>query len=131
MDPAVAAIIERVRAAHAAGEPLRIRGGGSKDFYGEAPVGSVLDTTTLVGSADHEPTELVFTAPAGMPRGDLEAQLAAHRQCLAFEPPRFASGTTVGGMVAAGLSGPSRAAAGSVRDHVLGLTMVSGTGELF
>jgi glycolate oxidase FAD binding subunit len=130
MDAAVAAIVERVRAAHAAGEPLRIRGGGSKDFYGETPVGSVLDTTTLVGSADHEPTELVVTAPAGMALVDLEALLAAQRQCLAFEPPRFASGTTVGGMVAAGLSGPSRAAAGSLRDHVLGLTMVSGTGEL-
>jgi glycolate oxidase FAD binding subunit len=61
---------------------------------------------------------------------ELEAQLAAHRQCLAFEPPRFTPATTVGGMVAAGLSGPSRAAAGSVRDHVLGITMVSGTGEL-
>src|SRR4051794_18462330 len=127
MDATVATIVERVRAAHAAGERLQIRGGGSKDFYGEAPVGTVLDTTTLVGSADHEPTELVVTAPAGMRLVDLEAQLAAHGQCLAFEPPRFAPTATVGGMVAAGLSGPSRAAAGSVRDHVLGLTMVSGT----
>jgi glycolate oxidase FAD binding subunit len=130
MDAAVAAIIERVRDAHALGEPLRIRGGGSKDFYGETPLGAVLDTTTLVGSADHEPTELVVTAPAGMRLVELEAQLAVHDQCLAFEPPHFAPGTTVGGMVAAGLAGPSRAAAGSVRDHVLGMTMVSGTGEL-
>ncbi|MGZ8259884.1 MAG: glycolate oxidase subunit GlcE [Caldimonas sp.] len=130
MDAAVAAIVERVRAAHAAGAPLRIRGGGSKDFYGEAPTGKVLDVTTLVGAADHEPTELVVTAAAGMRLLDLEAQLAAHDQCLAFEPPRFTLATTVGGMVAAGLSGPSRAAAGSVRDHVLGVTMVSGTGEL-
>jgi glycolate oxidase FAD binding subunit len=130
MDAAVAAIIERVGDAHAHGELLRIRGGGSKDFYGETPVGTVLETTTLVGSADHEPTELVVTAPAGMRLIELEAQLAAHSQCLAFEPPRFAPETTVGGMVAAGLSGPSRAAAGSVRDHVLGMTMVSGTGEL-
>jgi len=130
MDAAVAAIVERVRAAHAEGEPLRIRGGGSKDFYGEAPTGGVLDATTLVGSADHEPTELVVTAPAGMKRVALEAQLAEQNQCLAFEPPRYTPATTVGGMVAAGLSGPSRAAAGSVRDHVLGLAMVSGTGEL-
>ncbi|HEX4233022.1 MAG TPA: glycolate oxidase subunit GlcE [Caldimonas sp.] len=130
MDAAVAAIIERVRDAHAHGEPLRVRGGGSKDFYGETPIGAVLDTTALVGSADHEPTELVVTAPAGMTVVDLETQLASHGQCLAFEPPRFTPGTTVGGMVAAGLAGPSRAAAGSVRDHVLGMTLVSGTGEL-
>jgi len=127
---AIAAIVEQVRAAHAAGEPLRIRGGGSKDFYGEAPTGTLLDTTVLTGEADHEPTELVVTAPAGMPLVELEAQLAVHGQCLAFEPPRFTPATTVGGMVAAGLSGPSRAAAGSVRDHVLGISMVSGTGEL-
>ena len=127
---AVTAIVEQVRAAHAAGEPLRIRGGGSKDFYGEDPVGTLLETTALAGAADHEPSELVVTAPAGMRLVDLEAQLAAHGQCLAFEPPRFTPATTVGGMVAAGLSGPSRAAAGSVRDHVLGIAMVSGTGEL-
>ena len=130
MNAAVAAIVERVRAAHAAGEPLEIRGGGSKDFYGEAPRGTVLDVATLAGSADHEPTELVVTAPAGMALADLETLLAAHGQCLAFEPPRFAPSSTVGGMVAAGLSGPARASAGSVRDHVLGVTMVSGTGEL-
>ena len=90
----------------------------------------MLDVRTLAGAADHEPTELVVTAPAGMALTELEALLDAHGQSLAFEPPRFAPGSTVGGMVAAGLSGPSRAAAGSVRDHVLGVTMVSGTGEL-
>jgi glycolate oxidase FAD binding subunit len=130
MDTAVAAIVERVRAAHASGEPLCIRGGGSKDFYGGPLAGTVLDTTTLAANADHEPTELVVTAPAGMRLLELEAQLAAEGQCLAFEPPRFTAQTTVGGMVAAGLSGPSRASAGSVRDHVLGLTLVSGSGEL-
>jgi glycolate oxidase FAD binding subunit len=130
VNAAVTAIVERVRAAHAAGEPLRIRGGGSKDFYGEEPTGALLDVTALAGDADHEPTELVVTAPAGMKLVELETQLAAHGQCLAFEPPRFAPGSTVGGMVAAGLSGPARASAGSARDHVLGVTMVSGTGEL-
>ena len=58
---AVASIVEQVRAAHAAGEPLRIRGGGSKDFYGEAATGTLLETTALAGNADHEPTELVVT----------------------------------------------------------------------
>ena len=130
MNPAVAAIVERVGDAHASGRALRIRAGGTKDFYGEAPSGDVLDVRTLVGAADHEPTELVVTAPAGMALVDLEALLAAKGQCLAFEPPRFSAATTVGGMVAAGLAGPSRAAAGSVRDHVLGVSIVSGTGEL-
>lgn len=130
MNPAVEAITDRIRAAHASGHPLCIRGGGTKDFYGEAPTGDVLDVRALAGEADHEPTELVVTAPAGMALVDLETQLDAHGQSFAFEPPRFASGATVGGMVASGLSGPSRAASGSVRDHVLGVTMVSGTGEL-
>jgi len=130
VNPAVAAIVERVRDAHASSRPLRIRGGGTKDFYGEAPTGDVLDVSTLVGAADHEPTELVVTAPAGMALVDLEALLAEKGQCLPFEPPRFGPGSTVGGMVAAGLSGPSRASAGSVRDHLLGVTLISGTGEL-
>ncbi len=130
MNPAVEAIVDRIREAHGSGRPLCIRGGGSKDFYGEAPTGDVLDASTLAGEVDHEPTELVVTAPAGLPLADLEALLDEQGQSLAFEPPRFAPGSTVGGMVAAGLSGPSRAAAGSLRDHVLGVTMVSGTGEL-
>lgn len=133
-DRAVAALVERIRDANASRRVLCIRGGGTKDFYGEAPASAtaaeVLDTRVLDGSADHEPTELVVTAPAGMTLAALEAQLAEHGQCLAFEPPRFGAACTVGGMVAAGLSGPARAAAGSVRDHVLGLSLVSGGGEL-
>ncbi|NUZ04197.1 glycolate oxidase subunit GlcE [Piscinibacter koreensis] len=127
---ALADAIEQVRAAHASGRPLRMRGGGSKDFYGEAPVGDVLDTRSWPSSHVHEPTELVVVAGAAMRVADLEAVLAAHDQHLAFEPPRFALGSTVGGMVAAGLSGPARASAGAVRDHVLGVTLLSGRGEL-
>ncbi|MDQ6638404.1 MAG: glycolate oxidase subunit GlcE [Pseudomonadota bacterium] len=130
MNPAVEAIVDRVREAHASGRALRIRGGGTKDFYGQTPTGEILDMRTLVAAADHEPTELVVTAPAGMPLVELEALLAEQGQALAFEPPRFGPGSTVGGMVAAGLSGPSRAAAGSLRDHLLGVTLVSGSGEL-
>ena len=51
-------------------------------------------------------------------------------QHLAFEPPRLGTASTVGGMIAAGLSGPSRAAAGSVRDHLLGATLLNGKGEV-
>ena len=82
------------------------------------------------GISSYEPTELVVTARAGTPLLDLEAALAEHGQCLPFEPPRFAPGGTVGGMVAAGLSGPARASVGSVRDHVLGVTLLNGRSEI-
>jgi len=94
------------------------------------PNGELLDTRVLDGPCDHEPTELVVTAPAGMALAELEARLAEHGQYLAFEPPHFAPGATVGGMVAAGLSGPARARAGSLRDHLLGVALLSGSGEL-
>ena len=116
--------------AQAAGAQLRIRGGGTKDFYGEAPQGEPLDTRVLEGISSYEPTELVVTARCGTTLETLEAALAEKGQCLPFEPPRFAPGGTVGGMVAAGLSGPSRAAVGSVRDFVLGATMLNGRGEV-
>ena len=130
MHPAVEPLIERIRAAAAAGAALRIRGGGTKDFYGEPPQGDVLDTRTLTGVTSYEPSELVVTVRAGTPLAELEALLAGQGQCLPFEPPHFGNGATVGGMVAAGLSGPARASVGSLRDYVLGLTMVNGRGEL-
>jgi glycolate oxidase FAD binding subunit len=128
--PGVATLVERLRDANASHRALCLRGGGTKDFYGEPPRGDVLDTRVITGSALHEPSELVVTAPAGLRVDALEAQLAEHGQCLPFEPPHFGAGSTVGGMVAAGLSGPSRARAGSLRDHVLGVAMLSGSGEL-
>jgi glycolate oxidase FAD binding subunit len=129
-NPALGALVERLRDANASRTPLRLRGGGSKDFYGEAPSGELLDLRPLDGTAEHEPTELVVTAPAGMRLDALEAQLAGHAQHLPFEPPRFGAGSTVGGMVAAGLSGPARARAGSLRDHLLGVALLGGSGEL-
>lgn len=114
--------------------PLRFTGHGSKDFYGEAPTGEVLSTLSLNGVTAYEPSELFVSALAGTPLADVEALLAQHHQRFAFEPPRFPGGSggqgTVGGMVAAGLSGPSRAALGSVRDHVLGAVVINGNGEL-
>lgn len=122
-------IAARVRAAAAADAPLRIRGGGSKDFYGEALLGEVLDTTSLAGIVSYEPSELVVTAGAGTKLAELETLLASHGQCLPFEPPHFSAGGTVGGMVASGLSGPARASVGAVRDYVLGLKLLNGKGE--
>ncbi len=120
---------ERVRAAAATGQLLRIRAGGSKDFYGGAPAGDLLDARDLQGVVSYEPSELVVTARAGTPLAELESQLAAHNQCLPFEPPHFGPDATVGGMVASGLSGPARASVGAVRDYVLGVVMLNGKGE--
>jgi glycolate oxidase FAD binding subunit len=141
-DPELQGLVDRVQAANAAGTKLCIRGGGSKAFYGEAAVGEVLDTRALRGTSSYEPTELVVTTRCGTPLAELEALLATKGQCLPFEPPHFGAagthlgnqaaerGATVGGMVAAGLAGPSRAAVGSVRDYVLGATMLNGRGEV-
>ena len=119
---------QRIRDAAAAGRPLVIRGGGSKDFYGEDPVGDVLDTTPYAGIVDYDPTELVVTARAGTPLGEVERALAAAGQMLAFEPPHFGARATLGGAVAAGLSGPRRPYAGAVRDLVLGVRILDGRG---
>lgn len=117
--------IERIAAA-SADKPLRIRGGGSKDFYGEMPRGEILDTRGHCGIVAYEPTELVITARCGTPLAEIEAALAKQNQFLAFEPPSFGDGATIGGVVAAGLSGPRRAAVGALRDFVLGVTILDG-----
>ena len=134
MDLALAQITDRVRAAAADQTPLRLRGGGTKDFWGLALQGEVLDTRVLRGILSYEPSELVVTVRAGTPLAELEAALAEQGQCLPFEPPHFArtaaDGATVGGMVAAGLSGPARASVGAVRDYLLGVTLLNGRAEL-
>ncbi|MBA5608755.1 glycolate oxidase subunit GlcE [Duganella sp. FT3S] len=120
---------ERIAAATATRTPLRLRGGGSKDWYGQEPRGDLLDTTPYSGIVAYEPTELVITARCGTPLREIEAALAQENQMLAFEPPHFGPGATVGGMVACGLSGPRRAAVGALRDFVLGAVLMDGHGE--
>ena len=127
--PAIAELTDRIKAAAAARTPLRLRGGGTKDFYAQSLQGDVLDMTALCGVTSYEPSELVVTALAGTPLAELEALLAAQGQCLPFEPPHFSVGATVGGMVAAGLSGPARASSGAVRDFMLGVRFINGQGE--
>ncbi len=113
--------------------PLRIRSGGSKDFYGNRIAGQkdcrILDATAYAGIVDYEPTELVVTVRAGTLLTELEMELRKHGQMLAFEPPHFGSAATLGGCVATGLSGPRRASAGAVRDFVLGVRMLDGRGD--
>ncbi|AHV94635.1 FAD binding domain protein [Bordetella holmesii 70147] len=120
--------------AHAGHKQLIIAGGGSKRFYGNTrQPGSahyVLDMTAYRGIVNYQPSELVVTARAGTPLAELEAVLAEQGQMLAFEPPHFDSGATVGGCVAAGLAGPRRQACGGVRDYVLGVRLLDSQGHL-
>ena len=129
MDAQRQQLIAAVRSAAADGRTLRLRGGGTKDFWGAPLQGEVLDTRVYAGIISYEPSELVVTARCGTPLAELEAALAEKGQCLAFEPPHFGAGATVGGMVAAGLSGPARASVGAVRDFVLGARLINGKGE--
>jgi glycolate oxidase FAD binding subunit len=119
-----------VERAAASGAALRLRGGGTKDFYGNPPRGAILDMRGYAGIVSYEPSELVVTARCGTPLADLECALEERGQCLPFEPPHFGDGATLGGCVAAGLSGPRRASAGAVRDFVLGTKIVDGRGRL-
>jgi glycolate oxidase FAD binding subunit len=119
---------DRIRCAAERRVPLRLRGGGSKDFYGNEPRGEVLDTRAYSGIVDYEPSELVLTARCGTPLAEVEQALAGRGQCLPFEPPHFGA-ATFGGCIAAGLSGPRRATAGALRDFVLGVKLVDGKGR--
>ena len=126
-------VTDVLRWAAAEGEALEVLGNGSRRDLGR-PVDSVhvLDVSALNGVVSHEPEELILTALPATPLAEIEALLASRGQCLAFEPPHLSeSPGTLGGAVATALSGPRRPRAGSVRDHVLGITAVSGRGELF
>ena len=149
-------LVEAVKTAAAAQRALCIAGGGSKAFYGHAAEGEVLDTRSHQGIAAYEPTELVITARCGTPLAEIEKALANSGQMLPFEPPHyggsaqtqpphyggsaqtqppcFGGNATFGGAIAAGLSGPRRAANngyyGAVRDYVLGCKIIDGRGEV-
>jgi glycolate oxidase FAD binding subunit len=130
-------LTDRILHASQSNQPLRLRGGGTKDFLGQSLQGEVLDTRAYSGILSYEPSELVITVRAGTPLAEVEAALAEKGQSFAFEPPHFSEGrldaldegATIGGMVAAGLAGPSRASVGTVRDFVLGARVINGKGE--
>ncbi len=136
--PTTAAEVEQVVAgALAEQQSLEVCAGGSKRLM-RSPIGSaaVLDMSAVAGITNYDPDELVVTARAATPLIELEAALTERRQMLAFEPfdhaPLFGSApghATLGGVVAANVSGPRRLSAGAARDHILGFTAVSGRGE--
>jgi len=126
---AIAALQERLRAAAADRRPLRIRGGGTKDFCGSAFDGHLLDTRGIAGIVDYAPNELVITAHAGTLLADIEAEMQRRGQMLAFEPPHYGPEATLGGTIAAGVAGPRRPYAGAPRDHLLGVKLLDGSGH--
>lgn len=130
MDQVLQQFRDRIASASANGTALRIRGNGTKDWYGQELNGEVLDTTEFSGIVSYDPTELVITARAGTTLREIGKALAEKKQMLAFEPPRFDGLATIGGIVASGLSGPRRQAVGSVRDFVLGTVLMDGKGEV-
>lgn len=109
--------------------PLCIKAGNSKAFYGNNVDGQVIDTTQHQGITEYQPSELVVTVRSGTLLSELEAELKANKQMLAFEPPQHTATTTIGGTVACGLSGPRRMACGSARDFVLGCNIINGKAE--
>jgi glycolate oxidase FAD binding subunit len=119
--------------------PLEIVGHGSKRSVGR-PVQAehTLDLSALTGVTLYEPEELVLSAKAGTPLTEIEQLLKTRNQFLAFEPMDFGplygaprGRGTIGGVLAANASGPRRIKAGAARDHILGVSAVSGRGEAF
>jgi glycolate oxidase FAD binding subunit len=132
------AVAAAVAAAAAAGEPLAVEGRGSKrGLLRPVQAARTLSLSRLSGITLYRPQELILAARAGTPLPEIEAALAEHGQHLIAEPPDLAAlfGTdrpaTLGGVVAANLSGPRRIAWGAMRDHVLGIRAVNGKGEVF
>ncbi|MBL0143313.1 MAG: glycolate oxidase subunit GlcE [Betaproteobacteria bacterium] len=122
-------LADRVKDHAARKAPLRIRGGGTKDFYGARIEGDPADVAGYAGIIAYEPRELVLTVKAGTRLADVDPTLAAEGQMLPFEPPRFGEAATIGGTVACNFSGPRRPYTGAVRDFVLGARIVNGKGE--
>ena len=129
MEEIVSSLSARIKEAMASNAPLAVRGGNTKAFYGGAIVGDTLDVRPYAGIIEYEPKELVLTVRAGTTLADIESAMDSAAQMLPFEPPHYAAGSTIGGSVAANLSGPRRPYTGAVRDFVLGTRILSGTGD--
>src|SRR5271166_3748570 len=138
----LAELRDQIAGALAAEEPVELVAGGSKRGLGRpVQAAHILDLALLSGIRDYQPSELVLTASAGTPLGEIERALEEAGQMLAFEPPDWrallgsgeqdGAGPTLGGVLACNLSGPRRIKAGAARDHFLGFRAVSGRSEVF
>ena len=122
-------IRQQVAAAIETKTPLHICAGNSKAFYGNKIEAQVINVADHCGIIEYQPSELVVTVRSGTRLNDLQAELKDNNQMLAFEPPIHNENTTIGGVIACGLSGPGCAAFGSARDFVLGTTIINGKAE--
>lgn len=123
-------LVQQVSNAITSKQPLCIQGGNSKWFYGQQCKGDIISTKQHQGILNYEPGELVVTCRSGTRLTELLSALAENNQTLAFEPPVFSADATVGGLIACGFSGPARPWAGSLRDHLLGVKIINGQGEV-
>jgi len=121
-------IVSKVKAAFEDRRPLAIHGGNSKAFYGYPAQGDSLDVSGHSGIVEYDPGELVITCRAGSLLADIRSTLRENGQHLPFEPPAFGERATIGGTVACGFSGPRRPWSGSLRDYLLGVKLVNGSG---
>ena len=120
-------LIAQVRDAVEAKETLAISAGCSKTFIGrQIETDRTIDVSGHTGIVSYQPVELVMTARAGTTLAEIESALAENNQMLACEPPRFGGKATLGGTLATNVSGPGRPWYGSIRDHVLGVTLING-----
>jgi glycolate oxidase FAD binding subunit len=127
-----ATLEELVEAVNSAPQVMVVGAGTKPNLSAAASEAGVttISTARLTGIVEYTPTEFTFTARAGTPLREIIAALAAEGQSLPFDPPLSAAGATVGGTVAAGFSGPGRLRFGGIRDFILGVRFVSGTGQL-
>ena len=125
---------QRIRAASANNQTLSIEGGGTRAFLGRTVTADdVISTQPFSGVLSYEPSELVLRVGAGTRVSDIQAMLAEQDQCLAFEPHTLVSErgqSTIGGAIASAMAGSARPWQGGVKDHVLGLGLVNGKGDI-
>lgn len=121
----IAAAQDRIRSAITSRTVLSLAGAGSRGDFGGPLRGEPLSAAGYRGIVEYDPGDLVVTVRAGTPLDELDAELARYGQMLSFEPPRGA-GSTIGGAVALGWSGPRRPFAGALRDHLIGVRLLDG-----
>ncbi|WP_461284774.1 glycolate oxidase subunit GlcE [Acidiferrobacter sp.] len=125
-----ALLASAVREAYEQAAPVEIVAGGTRRAFGRAPIGTPLSVARHAGIVAYDPSEFVVTVRAGTPITALEEILAREGQVLTADVPRFGAASTIGGALAVGLTGPGRPYSGALRDAVLGVRLISGTGEV-
>lgn len=125
------ALKDQVADANDRKQSLFISGGSSKSFYGYGPAENAepIEMSAHSGIIEYEPVELMIRVRSGTRLSEVEETLRGEGQMLAFEPPAYSGQSTIGGVVASGLSGAARPYRGSLKDYVLGITMLSGDGR--